>query len=204
MWSFSVICYHFPLFSVIFCRFPSFAIFFRHFLSFSVDFAEISVIFCLTNSDHCDYWWWWLLLWRCLCFNWCLSYCIRKGWICISESWQLENSIFTVSRQIGNGPFSTKISQPWQICQLSKVVQICIKSSIQLFLGIWDHLGPFCAHLNQFGQKTQIAIWPTRFGAKKKLERWQACNVWPLLVKNRAKRFICNLSSNHSTFSQAT
>ena len=170
MWSFSVICYHFPLFSVIFCRFPSFAIFFRHFLSFSVDFAEISVIFCLTNSDHCDYWWWWLLLWRCLCFNWCLSYCIRKGWICISESWQLENSIFTVSRQIGNGPFSTKISQPWQICQLSKVVQICIKSSIQPLLGIWDHLRPFWAHLNQFGQKTQIAIWPTRFGAKKKIE----------------------------------
>ena len=103
MWSFSVICYHFPLFSVIFCRFPSFAIFFRHFLSFSVDFAEISVIFCLTNSDHCDYWWWWLLLWRCLCFNWCLSYCIRKGWICISESWQLVNflkwSKFVSNRQ---------------------------------------------------------------------------------------------------------
>ena len=191
MWSFSVICYHFPLFSVIFCRFPSFAIFFRHFLSFSVDFCH----FLLDKLR--SLWLLVMMIWRCLCFNWCISYCIRKGWICISESWQLENSIFTVSRQIANGPFSTKISQPWQICQLSKVVQICIKSSIQLFLGFW-------AHLNQFGQKTQIAIWPTRFGAKKKLERWQACNVWPLLVKNRAKRFTCNLSSNHSTFSQAT
>ena len=157
-------CDHFLSFAIIFLCFLSFSVVFRHllffchFLSFSVDFAEISVIFCLTNSDHCDYWWWWwLLLWRCLCFNWCLSYCIRKGWICISESWQLENSIFTVSRQIGNGPFSTKISQPWQICQLSKVVQICIKSSIQPLLGIWDHLRPFWAHLNQFGQKTQIA-----------------------------------------------
>ena len=195
MWSFSFVFCHFLSFSVICYLFPSFSVilcwFCRNFCHFLLD--KLRSLWLLV-----------MMIWRCLCFNWCISYCIRKGWICISESWQLENSIFTVSRQIANGPFSTKISQPWQICQLSKVVQICIKSSIQPLLGIWDHLRPFWAHLNQFGQKTQIAIWPTRFGAKKKLERWQACNVWPLLVKNRAKRFICNLSSNHSTFSQAT
>ena len=115
MWSFSVIRYHFP--------------------PFSVDFAEISVIFCLINLDHCDSCWLWLILLGCLCCNSCWSYSWRKRWISISERWQLEKSIFTVLQQIGSGPFSTKISRTWHIFQLSKVVQNCFKSSIQLFLG---------------------------------------------------------------------
>ena len=169
-------CHHFPSFAIIFLCFLSFSVVFRHLLSFSVIFCHSLMILqiflsfsawqtqitVIIGDDDCyfeDVY--------VLAYVYC--YCIRKGWICISESWQLENSIFTVSRQIGNGPFSTKISQPWQICQLSKVVQICIKSSIQPLLGIWDHLRPFWAHLNQFGKKHRLLFGQLALGRK---ENW--------------------------------
>ena len=73
---------------------------------------------------------------------------------------------------------------------------------------VFGHLGSFraiLAHLNQFGQKTQTAICPKRFGVKKQLfVTFTSMPFFATVGQNRAKRFICNLSSNHSNFSQVT
>ena len=50
-----------------------------------------------------------------------------------------------------NGPFWTKNGQTWQACQRSKVVQKGPKGSKMVNLSVFDHLGPFWAHLDPFG-----------------------------------------------------
>ena len=50
-----------------------------------------------------------------------------------------------------NGPFWTKNGQTWQACQRSKVVQKGPKGSKMVNLSVFDHLGPFWAHLDHFG-----------------------------------------------------
>merc|ERR1711983_586590 len=50
-----------------------------------------------------------------------------------------------------NGPFWTKNGQTWQACQRSKVVQKGPKGTKMVNLSVFDHLGPFWAHLDPFG-----------------------------------------------------
>ena len=50
-----------------------------------------------------------------------------------------------------NGPFWTKNGQTWQACQHSKVVQKGPKGTKMVNLSVFDHLGPFWAHLDPFG-----------------------------------------------------
>jgi len=52
---------------------------------------------------------------------------------------------------VKNGPFWTKNGQTWQACQRSKVVQKGPKVSKMVNLSVFDHLGPFWAHLDHFG-----------------------------------------------------
>ena len=52
---------------------------------------------------------------------------------------------------VKNGPFWTKNGQTWQACQRSKVVQKGPKGSKMVNLSVFDHLGPFWAHLDHFG-----------------------------------------------------
>ena len=52
---------------------------------------------------------------------------------------------------VKNGPFWTKNGQTWQACQRSKVVQKGPKGSKMVNLSVFDHLGPFWAHLDPFG-----------------------------------------------------
>ena len=92
-----------------------------------------------------------------------------------------------------------------QFCNRLEVAHFRPKLAKPGIFVIWDHLGPFWAHLNQFGQKTQTAICPKRFGVKKQLfVTFTSMPFFATVGQNRAKRFICNLSSNHSNFSQVT
>ena len=50
-----------------------------------------------------------------------------------------------------NGPFWTKNGQTWQACQRSKVVQKGPKGTKMINQSVFDHLGPFWAHLDTFG-----------------------------------------------------
>ena len=50
-----------------------------------------------------------------------------------------------------NGPFWTKNGQTWQACQRSKVVQRGPKGTKMVNLSLFEHLGPFWAHLDPFG-----------------------------------------------------
>ena len=50
-----------------------------------------------------------------------------------------------------NGPFGTKNGLTWQACQRSKGVQKGPKGSKMVNLSVFDHLGPFWAHLDPFG-----------------------------------------------------
>ena len=58
-----------------------------------------------------------------------------------------------------NGPFWTKNCQTWQACQRSKVVQRGPKGTKMVNLSLFEHLGPFWAHLDPFGPfQTRIDI----------------------------------------------
>ena len=58
-----------------------------------------------------------------------------------------------------NGPFWTKKGQTWQACQHSKVVQKGPKGTKMVNLSVFDHMEPFWAHLDHFGQfQTRIDI----------------------------------------------
>ena len=58
-----------------------------------------------------------------------------------------------------NGPFWTKNGQTWQACQRSKVVQRGPKGTKMVNLSLFEHLGPFWAHLDPFGPfQTRIDI----------------------------------------------
>ena len=50
-----------------------------------------------------------------------------------------------------NGPLWTKNGQTWQACQRSKVVQKGPKGTKMINQSVFDHLGPFWAHLDTFG-----------------------------------------------------
>ena len=57
------------------------------------------------------------------------------------------------------GPFWTKNGQTWQACQRSKVVQRGPKGTKMVNLSLFEHLGPFWAHLDPFGPfQTRIDI----------------------------------------------
>ena len=49
-----------------------------------------------------------------------------------------------------NGPFWTKNGQKWQASQLVKVVQKGPKGTKMANLSVFDHLGPFWAHLDPY------------------------------------------------------
>ena len=49
-----------------------------------------------------------------------------------------------------NGLFWTKNGQTWQACQRSKWVQKSPKATKMVSLSLFDHLGPFWAHLDPF------------------------------------------------------
>ena len=58
-----------------------------------------------------------------------------------------------------NCPFWTKNGQTWQACQRSKVVQRGPKGTKMVNLSLFEHLGPFWAHLDPFGPfQTRIDI----------------------------------------------
>ena len=58
------------------------------------------------------------------------------------------------SRTLGmfffHGPFWTKNGQTWQACQLVKVAQKGPKGTKMANLSVFDHLGPFWAHLDPY------------------------------------------------------
>ena len=54
-----------------------------------------------------------------------------------------------------------QIGQTWQACQRSKVVQKGPKGTKMVNLSVFDHLGPFWAHLDPFGPfQTKINFLP--------------------------------------------
>ena len=68
-----------------------------------------------------------------------------------------------------NGPFWTKNGQTWQACQRSKVVRRGPKGTEMVNLSLFEHLGPFWAHLGPFGPfQTKMIFLPQmdkeRFG----------------------------------------
>ena len=63
-----------------------------------------------------------------------------------------------------NGSFWTKNGQTWQACQRSKVVQRGPKGTKMVNLSLFEHLGPFWAHLDPFGPfqtRIDILLWST-------------------------------------------
>ena len=63
-----------------------------------------------------------------------------------------------------NGPLWTKNGQTWQAYRRSKVVQKGPKGTKMANLSVFDHLGPFWAHLDPFGPfqtKNDFLLWST-------------------------------------------
>ena len=80
-----------------------------------------------------------------------------------------------------NGPFWTKNGQTWQACQRSKVVQKGPEGTKMVNLSLFDHLGPFWAHLDPFGpSQTKIMFCSQR--KKKGLDSKWVPNDLPCLA----------------------
>ena len=75
-----------------------------------------------------------------------------------------------------NGSFWTKNGQPWQACQLVKVVQKGPKGTKMVNLSVFDHLGPLLGPSGTFwtildkndfvAPNGQSRVWQRCFGAK--------------------------------------
>ena len=112
-----------------------------------------------------------------------------------------------------NGPFWTKNGQTWQACQRSKVVQRGPKGTKMVNLSLFEHLGPFWAHLDPFGPfqtRIDILLWSTsakpyfvHFGQKNQIA-WKSTKgtiaslEWRLLVWHKGAQVwrltICPIS----------
>ena len=104
-------------------------------------------------------------LYSCLCTCWiydsCAFHIFRKNESCLPTKMSPKKYDWGWPK---NGPFWTKNGQTWQACQRSKVVQRGPKGTKMVNLSLFEHLGPFWAHLDPFGPfqtRIDILLWST-------------------------------------------
>jgi hypothetical protein len=81
-----------------------------------------------------------------------------------------------------------QIGQTWQACQRSKVVQKGPKGTKMVNLSVFDHLGPFWAHLDPFGPfQTKMKFSPQMdkvgFGGGASEQKINFCLKWSKRVQ---------------------
>ena len=97
---------------------------------------------------------------------------------------------------VKNGPFWTKNGQTWQACQRSKVIQKGPKGSKMVNLSVFDHLGPFWAHLDPFGpfqtkidfclkRSKRVQMSPKMSQMVKNMLYWPFGTIWDPLGPHR-------------------
>ena len=94
---------------------------------------------------------------------------------------------------VKNGPFWTKNGQTWQACQRSKVVQKGPKGTKMINQSVFDHLGPFWAHLDTFGPfQTKMNFLSQMdkvgFGGGAPEQRINFCLKWSKIVQRWAQK----------------
>ena len=85
-----------------------------------------------------------------------------------------------------------QIGQTWQACQHSKVAQKGPKGTKMVNLSVFDHLGPFWAHLDPFGPfQTKMKFLPqidkVGFGGGASEQKINFCLKWSKRVQRGSK-----------------